>query len=244
MRSVYQPILDAHFEAIASVREPDGFFHPSSMSGCDRLAVYEKTGTPKSDAKSIRNVRIMANGTRMHAEIQGLVREAHPGFLSEVEVDYGGVRGSCDGLLPVGDGYDYNYGLPGDDSDLLQPVYELQEYKSISPQGKPFLKGSPKPEHEYQARIYYWALLHQGYLLDGIRITYFDRDDWSVREFEVEPWTPEQVASFESLLSDLEAHAEEGTLPGRMDQDYWLCRFCEYRTRCWKQDGDDTREGD
>lgn len=239
MRSVYQPILDAHFEAIASVREPDGFFHPSSMTGCDRLAVYEKTGTPKSDEKSIRNIRIMANGTRMHAEIQGLVQDAYPGFLTEVEVDFAGIRGSCDGLLPIADG------VPDTDHFAdLQPVYELQEFKSISPQGKRFLKGSPKPEHEYQARIYYWALERQGYLLSGIRITYFDRDDWSVQEFEVEPWTPEQVAGFEALLSDLEAHAEEGTLPGRMDKDYWLCRFCEYRTRCWEQDGVDTREGD
>jgi CRISPR/Cas system-associated exonuclease Cas4 (RecB family) len=224
---MFQQIIDDHFRAIKEPRLPDGLFHPSSMTGCDRLAVYEKTGTEKTDEQDIRNIRIMANGTRMHEEIQAMLVERFPGFIAEVEVDYEGIKGSCDGLLPKGNGVGY----------------ELQEFKSISPTAKKFMKGQPKPEHVMQARIYYWALEWSGpgYLLDGIRISYFDRDDWSVVEYEVEPWNESEGAAFGELLDNLQAHAEEGTLPPRKENGYWLCRYCQYATRCWKIDKENER---
>lgn len=231
MSSLIQPILDKHFLALKEEREPDGFFHPSSLTGCARQAVYERTGTPKTDATDVRNVRIMARGTDMHEEIQGLMLQEFPGFLAEVPVEYGLVRGSCDGLLPMGDGVTLA-------ESLTAPVYELQEFKSISPIAKKFKGSLPKPEHVMQARIYAWGLENTGYLIDGIRISYFDRDDWSVQEYEVQPWTDEEALVFENQLDDLEWHAQEGSLPERKEQGYWLCRYCSFRTRCWEQDGD------
>lgn len=220
MPSLIQPILDKHFLALKEEREPDGFFHPSSLTGCARQAVYERTGTPKTDATDVRNVRIMARGTEMHEAIQSILLQEFPGFLPEVAVEHPLVRGSCDGLLPIGDGL------------------ELQEFKSISPMAKKFKGSLPKPEHVMQARIYAWGLKGMGYLIDGIRISYFDRDDWSVQEYEVQPWTDEEELAFENQVDDLEWHAQEGSLPERKEPGYWLCRYCSFRTRCWEQDGD------
>ena len=225
-----QDYIDRYFAALKEEREPDGFYHPSSLTGCDRQAVYERTATVKTDATDVRNIRIMARGTEMHELVQGILTLEVPGFLPEVAVEWDDrVVGTCDGLLPVG--YD------GDG----EAIYALMEFKSISPQAKRYKSGLPKPEHVMQARIYYAALESMGYKLDGIIIAYLDRDDWSVSEYEVWEWSEEDVEDFLAHLDDLDAHVEDGTLPERKPEGYWLCRYCPFRTRCWNQDGETTR---
>jgi len=238
---LYQALIDAavqeRSDAHNEKRGSDtGEWHPSSMTECLRQAVYSYRGEPVTNPSQMRNLRIMDRGTEVHEVIQDLMHDRYPGFESEIKVNALGVKGSCDGLLPIGEGFPYNYGNEIDDVDQMQPVYELQEYKSISPMGKRYLNG-PKEGHVKQARIYYAALEDRGYLLDGIRIVYFDRDDWSVIEFEVEPWTVEGVESFKDELEDLQAHADEGTLPAKKRPDsknkmFWLCRYCPYADTC------------
>ena len=243
MSNIYQGIVDQMFLEQYEERSGDGFLHPSSLSGCWRQAVYDASGTERTDAKDVRNIRIMGNGTAFHDKIQAYMHRTYPGFLSEVEVECGPVIGSADGLLPTQEGYGYTVDA-GAESPYTR--YELQEYKSISPMGKRYLKGRSKPEHVTQARVYAWALERQGYLIDGIRIVYFDRDDWSVEEFEVPAWAPEEAAVFESEMHSAEVHLEEGTLPDRLPLDEkgnraWLCRYCQYQTRCYEVDGDNER---
>ena len=233
---LYQQLVDKMFLDDYEDRPGDGFFHPSSMAGCYRQAVYEATSTEPTESKDIRNIRIMGNGTHFHNAIQEVATATFPGFLTEVKVEWAGVKGSADALLPVGEGQELSSMDP-----VLSPVYELQEFKSIGPFGKKFLKGQPKPEHVKQARMYYWALENMGYLMDGIRITYFDRDDWSVLEFEVDPWSTAEVLSFEADLGNLDMHRHEGSLPDRLEPDAWLCRYCMFKTKCWEVDGDNTR---
>lgn len=229
--TLYQELIDALFREKHEEREPDGRLHPSSLSDCERAGIYSSRGEPRSNETDIRSIRIMARGTQMHEEIQQRLVQQHPGTLLEVDVDHGAVKGSADALVPVGDGRHYDE--VGNPEDVLQPLYELQEFKSISPMGKRYLKGSPKEGHMKQARVYHWALGHQGYLLeDHIRITYFDRDDWSVTEFEVPCWTQAEAETWEMQLASLEAHLMDGTLPPKMPDDFWLCRYCDYRTTC------------
>ena len=231
--TLLQPIIDQHFISIKEPREPDGLYHPSSLTGCDRQAVYERTGTEKTDDTQVRNIRIMARGTQMHSEVQEMMAAKFPGYLPEVKLRWGMVTGTCDGLLPVADGLQ---------AGVMTTMYELHEYKSIGPLGKKYKGAMPKPEHIMQARIYHAALLDMGYMLDQlIRIVYFDRDDWSVNEYEVAPWTTEEVEDFLAHLENLEDHAQNGTLPDRKAPDYWLCRYCPFRTRCWNQDGENVR---
>lgn len=229
---MYQQLIDNVISARDHERQEErgsdsGEWHPSGLTGCARQAVYSYTGVPVSDQKDVRSIRIMDNGTRMHEEIQAALTAAVPGTLLEVKVDFGGVKGSCDALMPVGDG------VEADADAGLKPLYELQEYKSISPNGKRFLKGEPKPEHAQQARIYHWALTGMGYMLDDvIRIVYMDRDDWSIKEYLIDPFTSEQAEAFEAFIAVLDNHVEEETLPERMPDDFWLCRYCDFRTIC------------
>lgn len=252
MTNLYQPIIDRMFLDRQEDRPPDGFFHPSSLSGCARMTVYEVTGTEPSDEKDVRSIRIMGEGTDMHADIQAEMAKRFPGFLAEVKVDCLDIRGSVDGLLPVSDGVsgaaerwvEEHKTIPP--YELLSPVYELQEYKSGGDYKIKMLKrkGAPDPQHVKQTQMYYWALGKMGYLLDGIRIVYFARDDWSVLEFEVEPWDEAECRSFEGELGLLRLRVEDGTLPDRLDQKgdmAWLCRYCDFRTRCFKVDRENER---
>ena len=242
---LYQPIIDKMFLEKYEDRPPDGRFHPSSLSGCDRLAVYEVSGTERTDPPDTRNIRIMGTGTEFHDRIQALLLDAHPGTLIEVPVEWGPITGSADALVPVGDG------LPDGDPEMsaLAPLYELQEFKSGGNWKMKTIQKVPDPQHVKQGRIYYWALEHMGYLMDGIRIVYLGREDWDVIEHEVEPWTAEEGREFEAGLDSLEQHVLDETLPPRKPLDakgnrYWLCRYCNFRTRCYERDGEATRDDD
>jgi hypothetical protein len=241
---LYQPIIDKIFLDKYEDRQPDGRFHPSSLSGCDRLAVYEVSDTERTDPPDTRNIRIMGTGTEFHDRIQAALLEAHPDTLVEVPVEYGLITGSADAIVPVADGYGYT---ADEGADVQYTTYELQELKSGGNWKMRSVRKEPDEQHVKQARIYYWALQHTGFLLDGIRIAYFGREDWDVIEHEVEPWTEGEGLEFEASVDSLQHHVEDETLPPRKPLDnkgnrYWLCRYCPFRTRCYERDGEYTRD--
>jgi hypothetical protein len=77
--------------------------------------------------------------------------------------------------------------------------------------------------------------------LTAIRFAYFSRDDLRIEEFTIEP-DPTWMGELERLIARLEKHRANGTLPPRLtdrQQDHWLCKsYCNFRTRCWNQDGE------
>lgn len=227
------------FEEGNEDRSGDFRLHPSAISGCERNAIYGARGEPVSNERPARNTRIMGNGTMYHERLQAYLKERFPGALMEVPVEWGPIKGHADILMPVADGSDG----PG----LLSPVYELADFKTISPNGKRWLQpsrgngkkhppraGGPKPEHVKQVRLYYMGLRRMGKLLtDNIRIVYIDRDDWSTLEFDdIEPWTGAEEDEQLERMAELEAHLWDGTLPEQMPDTYWLCKMCEFRTTC------------
>jgi len=249
---MYQEIIDQMFVEANTDRAGDMKLHPSAISGCERNAMYKARGEEVSNERNVRFTRIMGNGTDYHNKLQAYLKDHFPGIICEQPIGYGPIKGSCDALLPIGEAV-----LVKDEAMLDGPktVYELQEYKTISPNGKRFIQGTkprklksgvfkpgreaaPKPEHVKQTRIYYYCLQKMGWLLDGIRIVYIDRDDWSTLEFEVEPWTDAEGAAQEEVWADLEAHLMDGTLPDKEPDEYWLCKMCEFRTTCkdWKDE--------
>jgi hypothetical protein len=217
-------------------RSGDMKLHPSAISGCARQAIYAARGEEATNPKDVRYRRIMGNGTDYHDKLQGFMRQLWPGLETEVSFEFGPIKGSVDALMPTDGGL------------------EVQEFKSISPNGmrmiqgtqprrlkngtfKPGREAAAKPEHVHQARIYHYCLSQLGYnMSDVIRIVYFNRyfnrDDWTVAEFEVEPWTTEEGQAQELVWAELEGHLMDGTLPDQMPDDYWLCKLCEYRTTC------------
>lgn len=245
-----QEMVDEMWLSRRSVRPRDGKLHPSSLAGCHRKAVYEASNTEPTDDTDVRNIRIMGVGTQTHEHLQEEMKSHLPGSLFEVLIQHGGiVEGSVDALVPVGDGV-------SDDVDEMVPVYELWEIKSVAPYKMSRIRksGTPEDGHMRQSRMYYAildGLLDHGYgpghdfLMDGIRIVYVDRNDWSVLEYEIDPWTPEEVDKFRFEIMDLRVHLEEGTLPERLQKkkELWLCKYCPFSTRCWEQDGEYERGG-
>jgi len=226
-------------------RSGDGKLHPSAISGCERNAIYSSRGEPVSNPRDVRFTRIMGNGTDYHIKLQAYLKATMPGIILEPAVRWGPITGHGDALLPVAPDGDeaWEYDLHGD-------WYELQEYKSISPNGKRYIAGTktrtlksgevklgreaaPKDEHVLQTRIYHYGLTKMGRrMTDTIRILYIDRDDWSTLEFEVAPWTEEEGSEYLEHMAELEAHLLDGTLPDQQPDDYWLCKMCAYRTTC------------
>lgn len=240
---MYQELIDADIELANDARQQDrgsdaGEWHPSGLD-CLRKAVYTYKGYEPSDGTETRSIRIMQRGTEMHEYAQGLMialakRDNDIDFIPEVKVNSHGIVGSCDGILKVEDG-----------------PWEVQEYKSISPQGKKFLYPKPygkhgpgnvpkaKPEHVKQARIYQRCLKEMGMdMSPSIRIVYFDRDDWSVLEFKVQEWLDVEWYEFLGEIAEAEDHVADGTLPERLDVgiEKYPCMFCPFRTRCYEED--------
>ncbi len=238
---MYQEIINQMFlDADDEDRSGDMKLHPSAISVCERNAIYQARGEPVSNERDVRFTRIMGNGTDYHQKLQDYMKRKVPGVLLEVPVDYGPIHGRCDALLSKGDIHKTG-----------EWHYELQEFKTISPNGMRYIQGlkpkllksgkwnksrpaAPKPEHEKQARIYHLGLTLAGqyHLTDIIRLVYIDRDDWSTLEFEVEPWTEEEGQAYLENMAELEGHLFDGTLPAREDDDYWLCNLCPFRTTC------------
>jgi hypothetical protein len=234
---MYQELIDQMFldDPNNEDRSGDMKLHPSAISGCERNAIYSARGEEVSNPRDVRFTRIMGNGTMFHSRLQAYLLTRFPGIILEAPVKWGPISGSADALLPRDE-----FG------PLDAIVYQLQEYKTISPNGKRFLQpsrgkgakypprdGGPKPEHVTQTRIYYLGLSKMGTVLtDTIRIVYIDRDDWSTLEFEVEPWTKEEGEAYLETLAELEAHLMDGTLPDKKPDSYWLCKMCEFRTVC------------
>ncbi len=231
--------LDRWIQSTDTPRLPDGKWHPSSLFGCERQAVYEVLGTPKSDAKQARNLRIMRMGTHIHEVIQSalLADTSVAGVWTEVPVGDKrlNIKGHADGLILHDDG-----------------TWELLEIKSISLNGFRYLDG-PKEEHKGQARTYAYILRTVGsddgltgpYDISRIRYCYVSRDDMKIMEF-TEPIDPSWEWSLDMKIARLERYVEDGTaLPLRLPdeikkgkpQRHWLCAsYCDFRTKCWEQD--------
>jgi hypothetical protein len=244
MYGMYQALIDRMFLERYEDRPPDGAFHPSSLSTCHRKALYETSGTAPSDETAVRNIRIMGEGTDMHADIQARIHQEWPGFLSEVPVQWGPVKGSVDGLRLIEErpGYTADAG-----AEVPYSIYEVQEFKSGGNWKMRSVRKAPSEDHVKQARVYHWALRNMGFqLTDSVRIVYFGREDWDVVEHVVPAFSPEEADEFELGLVGLSVHLVEGTLPDRLPivdgKKNWLCAgYCEYRTRCWDQDRENER---
>ncbi len=239
--------VDRWVEANASIRQPDGMWHPSSISGCQRKAVYEFRGVPKTDDRSPRERRVLFLGTSFHEIVQSAVK-ASP-LVAEVHTEVRilvpelNLTGSADQLLIFEDG-----------------TAETQEFKTIKEWGFKNLNG-PKDDHLEQVKAYLFALRQYGGVSDegivipplgdrlrGARFTYIEKQTFDTKEFTVE-WDPAWEQELHDRLNALETYrADALSLPPRMPMEkgkpHWMCKGawgkCEYFTRCWETDGEGT----
>lgn len=243
--------VNAYVQANASIREPDGKWHPSSIFACDRKALYERRGVEQTNPKDDRSGRVLFIGSRWHEIVQAAVIEHVKDadqVLTEVPVELPelNIVGHADQLIRFGD------------------VWELEEYKSISSNGFRYLKG-PKPEHVSQAYTYMYALRTQGVPTDEgglrkpipplgdslttVRFVYISKDDLKIAEYVV-PWDPAFEAVLRQKVTTLDRYvADPISLPPRLPLEKgkknWLCAgYCEFRDRCWQVDATEVAPGE
>lgn len=255
--------VDNWIETVASIREPDGKWHPSSLFTCERQAVYEVRGTPPSNDKDNRNKRILHLGTTWHQVIQRAIA-ADPRIVSvyievPAEDDWYNISGHADAVALYEDG-----------------TWELFEIKSAGLfQWKKIANGEktkgipagPKPDHIGQARTYAYALRKNGFteehptdfvyedgwervpplgdLLRTIRFIYICRDDLTIAEFVINVDPAWESDVLEPKMLRLQQYVDDGTaLPPRLPNEKdgtrnWLCSgFCVFRDKCFNLDSE------
>ncbi len=216
---MYQEIAQRLVTANMTVREPDGKIHPSSVSLCKRQGIYSTLGVPRSDDRTAASERALGMGTNIHADFQKELINDEPRVLVEVDIDWPPIKGSADILYPV-------------PVSVEQFGFELHELKSASAwKFRQYAKNGPAEEHETQTRMYHYCLKQMGYkLTDTIRIVYINKDNYEVVEWTIEPYDEAGEAKFLADIAELEAHIVDRTLPPA--REVWLCKYCEWRTRC------------
>ncbi len=234
--------LDDYIESVTDTREPDGKWHPSSMWGCNRQAIYQVRGTKTTEDTDILSKRRFYIGHRLHEAVQRAVEsakgviECFPEF--EVDVKDVNVSGHGDILLRLTDG-----------------TYLVIEVKSIKKSG--MRMGLPKEQHKSQAMTYTWCLRHYGgramgsdgewvvipplgESLRGMAIVYLEKEDLTIVE-KFFPWEDEWNATMGEKLVELEMYkADPDSLPPRLPfngtRKHWLCGYCAFYTKCWRED--------
>lgn len=244
--------IDSYVAANASVHPVDHKFHPSSISGCARKAVYAVRGVEKSDPPGPAQMRVFFIGSRFHEIAQAAVK-ASPlvaEVYTEVRVDIPelNVTGAADQLLIFENG-----------------TAEMQEFKSIKEGFKTKNGGfgfkaltEPKDDHLKQARVYMLGLRRHGGVGDDgtiipplgdrltrVRFTYIEKQTFDTKEYVVE-WDPAWEQEITGHLNELEQfRGDPDSLPPRQpDRNSFPCSWrtgcCEYFTRCWEVDGEGT----
>lgn len=262
MTDLIAPALDAHLAAINEEREPDGYWHPSSLFTCDRQAVYQVRGVLETDPKGGSDYRALAIGKALHELVQAAVTPASSPRIKrswhevKILIPTLRVKGSADSLVEL----------------VVQEAgeYEVEEFKSTKSESIKWTVRrdgafKPKPEHVSQALTYVYAMRYfhfttehtddmgvthvedhapLGGKLSRARITYIGKDAGDIHEFTVEI-TPEWEQDFLAHIANLDRYREDGeALPPRLARDdkgkkHWLCAgYCGFRSRCWNTDGE------
>lgn len=222
--------IDRHVGALEKERQPDGMWHPSSLStSCLRQAVYVFRGVPKSDPVEQPTKRVFRIGHILHQfaqdAVMGEVGNTIKAFYSEVEIDIPelNITGSVDGVLEMSDG-----------------TWLVLEFKSTKKSGLAF---GLKAEHVVQVACYLHALREHGSpareipplgdKLTGAIVAYIEKEALEIREYEV-AWTDELREELVARAAALASYETGTALPERVKRTKFPCGYCNYRTLCWE----------
>ena len=239
--------VDAYIASVTEAREPDGKWHPSSMFGCVRQAIYHVRGTPITEDTDKITKRRFYIGHRLHEAVQRAlegaagVEECYSEF--EIDVESANVVGHGDTLVKLKDGR-----------------WILVEVKSIKKMGMKF--GLPKPDHVSQVKVYAWAARNHGFYhidvdledrmeerihhpplgkaLVGIVLVYMEKEDLKIVEVPFD-WDDSWNGEIAERLVDLEMYrADPMSLPPRLPyvggKKDWHCNYCPFKTKCYTGD--------
>ena len=234
--------VDNYISSVTEDREPDGKWHPSSMFGCTRQAIYQVRGITPTEATDAISKRRFYIGHRLHEAVQRAVesakdvRQVYPEF--RIDVPERGVVGHGDILVELSSG-----------------KWIVVEVKSIKKMG--MRMGLPKEQHVSQAMIYAWAVKNYGCfividgaevyfpplgdLLLGVHMVYVEKEDLTIAEIPLD-YQPDWDESVEERLDLLELYrGDPDSLPPRLPAGakgkvHWMCNYCAFRTKCYDVD--------
>ena len=237
MTFTVEAALDDHVAALEIPRLPDGKWHPSSIFGCDRKAIYEVRGTTPTNPPNAGSRRTFRIGHIFHSFLQDAVAAkvgtAILRAYAEVPVNLPrlNITGHADGLVEHDNG-----------------AWELLEYKTTKEAG--MARGLPKDDHVWQAFSYMAALREAGSPEHGIpplgdslsraRIAYIAKETMRVSESLIF-WSQDRQDELEATVARLDTYRADGVaLPPRLPisggRKHWLCSYCSFATRCWEAD--------
>ena len=222
-------------EALVAERanQPSRAYLGASRIGepCSRKLVLEMTDTPPDDGRGIdgRALRIFEAGhvfetlsiRWLRAAGFGLRTERRDGGQFGFSTAHGRIRGHIDGVI-----------VAGPDIGVSWPA--LWEHKAINARSwedlvKKGLKAS-KPIYWAQVQIY------MAYL--DVPVTLFTALNKNTQELfhAVTPFDPAAAQELSDKAVAVLNAVDAGELPPRIaaDQDDFNCRFCDWRTRCWR----------
>jgi len=235
--------LDDHVRGKFDEREPDGLWHPSSISGCLRQSTYADRGTAVTNPREVRSMRILRVGHLLHGFVQdavlGQIGQTLRRYFPEIAVAHArlGIVGHTDGLAEMDNG-----------------TWEVHEYKTINSMAFKY-NDLPKPDHELQACVYIKCIREYGLpglsvpplgeALSRARLIYVSKDDLRIEECTVF-YTEAKDQEIERRIGVLQLHREAGSLPARLPMTVkkgvetraWQCGYCPYATKCWDEDDD------
>lgn len=235
--------VDAYIDSVTEDRPFDEKWHPSSMFGCARQAVYQVRGVEPTEETDMLSKRRFYIGHRLHEAVQRAlenakgVAECYPEF--EIDVPSLGVVGHGDILIRLEDGRWY-----------------MVEVKSIKKWGMKM--GLPKENHVQQAMVYAWAVRNQGFNVDkgdglmvlmpplgdklvGIIMVYMEKEELFIVEKPI-PWDDSWNGQVAERLVELGMYKDDpDSLPPRLPyaakgKRHWLCGYCPYTTKCYSVD--------
>lgn len=223
--------VDAYIDSVTDEREPDGMWHPSSMFGCIRQAVYTVRGAEKTEPLDGASKRRFYIGHRLHESVQRALELAVGVaiYYPEFEVWGAGIAGHGDAIVQLDDGKWY-----------------IIEIKSIKKAGMRL--GLPKEQHVQQAKMYAWMVRQYGFFysethfdpkdISGILMVYVEKEELQIVERFI-PWDDTWNGEIAEQLVELNMYKDDKeSLPPRLPytakgKKHWMCNYCPYLTKCY-----------
>lgn len=234
-------------------RKPDGWWHPSSVSGCPTAAVYEYLGFVIPGAPhDARLLRIFDTGHAVHGMLQSQFTKA--GMTANIpwpvervheEVSFDGV--STLTKVPAGTA------SPGVEVPIQDEPHKLRgtldiifDIKGLRFVGELKTKHSSsfakmvdaQEDHKIQAACYHWKALDYGWVnTDYAAVIYYSKDDSHIAEYKV-PITEERITKIKEKLALMNEWVALFKGSGTFPSPYYKepqkppCRTCKWAQGC------------
>jgi CRISPR/Cas system-associated exonuclease Cas4 (RecB family) len=219
----------------ANGRKPDGFWHPSSISGCPTAAVYEYLGFHVPGAPfDARLLRIFDTGHAVHEMLQSQFTKA--GIVAQVA--WPGTRVLSAGVeVPI---VDEAHKLCG----TLDVIFDIKGLRFVgeikTKHSSSFAKMTDAQEdHKLQATCYHWKALDYGWInTDYAVVLYFSKDDSHIAEYKV-PMNEERIKTVKNKLDVMNNMVNEWKARRKAPDPYYTevskppCRTCKWAQGCF-----------